>query len=152
MTVVLWIIVAFTAGIVEMCTTALVSVWFAVGAVCAAVAAGLGFSESVQIIAFLLVSALTLTVTFPICKKMRVTKKVPTNADRLIGCIGVITEDVDPIRGKGEVNVCGQRWSVQVRGEDAFAKSGTKVRVEEISGAHLVVTIVDDCEKEREEL
>ena len=151
MAVILWIIIAFAAGVVEMVTTALVSVWFAVGAVCAAIAAGLGFSESVQIIAFLLVSALTLAITFPLCKKMRVVKKVPTNADRLIGHIGVITEEVDPIRAKGEVNVCGQRWSVQVRG-DAFAKIGTKVKVEEISGAHLVVTVVDDNVNESEEV
>ena len=51
MAVIIWIIIALAAGVVEMGTTALVSVWFAVGAVCAAIAAGLGFSESFAIMA-----------------------------------------------------------------------------------------------------
>lgn len=148
MNVVLWIILAIIAGVVEAGTAALVSVWFAVGAVCAAIGAALGFSVVAQWIVFLAISAILLLATLPLCKKLRNKPKNPTNADRLIGKVAVVTEDVDPIEGKGEVKVGGQRWSVQLRG-DGKAKVGDLVVIEEIVGAHLVASLKD--KKERNE-
>lgn len=138
--VILWLAVALIAGIAEAATVALVSVWLAVGAVCAAVAAGIGLNSAVQCIVFLVVSLILLFLTAPMSKKFRRSAKTPTNADRLIGCEGVVIEDIDPIQGKGEVKVKGQIWSAAARGE-GFVKAGAHVTVEEISGAHLVVSV-----------
>ena len=147
--VIVWFIVAAIAGTIEGVTTALVSVWFAVGAICAAIAAWAGISEVFQVLIFLLISAGLLLFTFPICKKFRLgIKKVPTNADRLIDKIGVITEDVDPVMGKGEVTVMGQKWSVNIlNGENA--KCGQEVIIRNISGAHLDAEIVKNDKEEK---
>lgn len=146
--VITWLAAALAAGIIEACTTALVSVWIVIGAVCAAAAAALGVSALAQLLIFLAVSAVLLLLTLPMCKRFRSSKKTATNADMLIGRTGIITEDVNPILGTGEVKVGGKLWSVQIRG-DGKAKIGDIVKVEEIVGAHIVATVISD--KEREE-
>ncbi len=145
MPVVMWLIAALLLGIIEAVTTALVSVWLAIGAVFAAAAAAFGAETSTQLVIFLIVSFILLLCTAQLCKRFRQTKKIPTNADMLIGKTGVIVEDTDPILGKGEVKVGGQTWSVQVRDEQNVS-AGTKVRVEEIAGAHLVVSVINEGE------
>lgn len=151
MAVVIWLTIALIAGIAEAVTISLVSVWFALGAVAAAITASFGFGTLVQVIIFLAVSLILMVFTAPFCKKFRVGEKIPTNADRLIGRVGIITEDVDPLQGKGEVKVDGQVWSVQLR-DNSCAKVGDNVIVEDIVGAHLVVRLNEDgVKKEMEE-
>lgn len=145
MSVILWLVVAFAAGVVEAVTVALVSVWLAIGAVCAAVAAWFGASSGVQCIVFAAVSLVLLVLTAPLCCKFRVQKKTPTNADMLIGSVGVVTEEIDSVQGKGEVKVGGQRWSAQTRDSSRIAE-GETVTIEEIVGAHLVVSVNKDKE------
>lgn len=140
MSVILWLIIAFAAGVVEAATVSLVSVWLAVGAVCAAVAAALGATIMVQSIVFLIISLVLLVLTAPLSKKFREGKKTPTNADRLIGCTAVIVEDIDHIQGKGAVKVMGQEWSARLE-DGSTAQIGEEVIVERISGAHLVVSL-----------
>ena len=147
MNIVIWLILAFVAGIIEAETATLVSVWFCVGAVCAAVGTAFGFSVSAQVITFLVISVLLMLVTLPLCKKFRNNHKSPTNADRLIGEVGLVTEDVDPVLGTGEIKVRGQRWSVQLRG-DGKAKVGDTVKVEDIEGAHIVASLIKESEGE----
>lgn len=137
MNVLIWLVIALAAGIAEACTTALVSVWIVIGAVCAACVSALGGGDSAQTLTFLIVSLVLLIITAPLGKKFRSSKKVPTNADMLIGCIGEITEDVDPVCGKGEVMVKGRRWSVRLVGGKT-AKKGDRVVIRDIVGAHLV--------------
>lgn len=142
MSVILWIIVAFVAAVIEATTVTLVSVWFVVGAVCAAVCAAFGATTTMQCVVFAVVSLVLLILTAPLSARIRNHTKTPTNADRLIGKTGIVTEDIDPLNASGEVKVDGQRWSAQVRG-DGYASAGTTVVVEEIVGAHLVVKITD---------
>ena len=150
MAVVIWLIIALIAGIAEAATVSLISVWFALGAVAAAIAAAFGLGAIAQVIIFLTVSLILMALTAPLCRKFRMGEKTPTNADRLIGRTGIITEDVDHLQGKGEVKVGGQVWSVQVRG-GGRAKVGDNVIVEDIEGAHLVVSLKNDIENKEEE-
>lgn len=145
MNVLIWLVIALTAGIIEACTTALVSVWIVIGAVCAACVSALGGGQTVQILTFLIVSLALLVLTAPLGKKFRNSKKVPTNADMLIGCVGEITEDVDPVCGKGEVIVKGRRWAVRLVGGKA-AKTGDRVVIKDIVGAHLVANFENSGE------
>ena len=147
MSVILWLIIALIAGIVEAVTTALVSVWLAAGAVCAAIAAGFGVSAGVQCVIFAAVSAALLILTLPLCSRFRKSVKQPTNADMLIGCVGVVTEDIDPMQGFGTVKVKGQVWSARANG-NAAVPAGTEVIVREIRGVHLVVDVSEKNESE----
>ena len=107
---VFWIVVLIVSIIAEAATFALVSIWFAFGALGGLIASLCGASEVVQFIVFLVVSGLTLVLTRPAVKKLLPNKAVPTNADLDIGRTAVVIEDVDGISGKGRVKLDGVDW------------------------------------------
>jgi len=53
-----------------------------------------------------------LIATRPLAKKF-VPKTVPLNYDRVIGEVGLVIEEIDPVSGKGQVKVMGQIWSAK---------------------------------------
>lgn len=134
----IWIGFAIVMAVCEAATTQLVSIWFVFGAVAAAVTTIFTPSVFIQLIVFLVVSAISLVVTRPIVKHFRrASSKVSTNADRLIGQTGIVTaEIVDPF-SVGQVKVMGETWSAQ--SEITPVKVGTKVEVLDIEGVRLIV-------------
>lgn len=140
--VAVWLITAVVLGIIESITVALVSIWMAIGAFAAAVFAFFGFGTAVQVLVFAAVSALMLILTAPLSKRFRQSKKVSTNADRLIGQEGVVLRRVDPIENKGQIKVMGQIWSAE--GADGIELDiGEKVIVKAIEGVHVIVGRID---------
>lgn len=134
-----WIIAAVVFGVIEGATVALITVWFAIGAVAAAVAAQLGASVPVQVSVFVVASAILLCVTRPVLKKISVSKPQRTNADRLIGCEALVISPIDGINGAGQVKIAGQVWSAVSENNRPIAE-GEMVTVLRISGVKLVVT------------
>lgn len=135
---VLWIIFLVAMLILEACTTNLVSIWFAAGALGAIAAEYMGAELVWQLVTFVAVSALTLIIARPFIKKYRNTKTVATNADRLIGETGIVTDDIESSKFAGQVNVVGREWSAVTADKSELA-AGTKVKVKAISGVKLVV-------------
>ncbi len=133
-----WVIAAVVFGIIEGATVALVTIWFALGAVAAAVAAQLGLSLVAQAGTFVIVSALFLCVTRPALKKIAVKEPQKTNADRFIGEVGIVTEAIDGINSSGRVKVGGSVWSAVSENGGTIEKD-EKVEVIRISGVKLVV-------------
>ncbi len=136
--VVIWVILAVVLGIIEGATVALVSIWMAISAIIAAVIAACGGTIMLQMLAFICSSALLLLLTFPLTKKFRHKEMEKTNADRLIGSMGMVTEDFNSIEGKGKIKVDGQVWSALYFGEEPL-KIGEKVIVSDIKGVRAVV-------------
>lgn len=137
-----WLVAAVVLGVIEAFTAGLVTIWLVFGALAAWVAAILGLPFLAQIIICLIVSYVLLITTRPIVKKWLTREIVKTNADRLIGEIGVVTEKIDRLEGVGQVKVAGQIWSaVPVDGN--VIESGTRVRIEQIVGVKLVVTQIE---------
>ena len=136
--VIVWLLAAVVFGVAESATVVLVSIWMAVGAVAAAIAAAFGQNLMVQILIFLIVSAILLVLTAPLSRKFRSKKMESTNADRLIGQEGVVLVPIDAIENKGQVKVLGQIWSASA--VDGIAVSqGEKVIVESIEGVRVIV-------------
>ncbi len=133
-----WIIAAVVFGVIEGATVALITIWFALGAIAAAVAAQLGASIPTQVGIFVIVAALFLCLTRPALKKIAVKKPQRTNADRFIGEEGIVLEPIDPINASGSVKVGGQIWSAVSSGGGQIEK-GERVEVLDISGVKLVV-------------
>jgi membrane protein implicated in regulation of membrane protease activity len=137
-----WLVAAIVLGVIEAFTAGLVTIWLVFGALAAWVAAILGLSFVFQLIIFLIVSYIMLITTRPIVKKWLSREIVKTNADRLIGQIGYVTEKINRLEGVGQVKVAGQIWSaVPAAGNEI--EPGTKVRIDEIAGVKLVVTQID---------
>ena len=137
---ILWLaaIVAFIA--VEAATTALVSVWFAVGAAAALLVSLFTNSLAVQFVVFAVVSAVALAVMVPALARRRGEHKPPvTNGSPLtIGKRGTVLRAIQP--GElGRVHVDGLDW--QARAEVTLPQ-GTRCKVLAVDGAILIVAPV----------
>ena len=133
-----WLVIAVVLGIFEAATVALVSIWFAIGAVAAMVPAYFNAPFWVQILVFILVSALCFVFTRPFFKKIIRVNKQPTNVDRLVGQEGVATDDIENIECRGKVFISGLTWSARSETGELIPQ-GAFVTVKKIEGATLVV-------------
>lgn len=138
MPVVVWLCVVVAAALLEMATTQLVSIWFAVGGVGAIIACELNAPVPVQIMVFVVVTALTLVFTRPVAHRALAVKKTSTNADRYIGRIAVVTLAIDNMRGEGQVNVLGSIWTAR-SADGSPIPAGRDVIVVAIDGVKLIV-------------
>lgn len=137
----IWIIFAVFMLICEALTTQLVSIWFVIGGVAAAVTCIFTDNILIQSIVFIVVSLICLIATRPFVKKFNAKKKEPTNSDRLIGRIGIVALDIINSKGEGQVNVDGKIWSAKSDDEREI-KKGANVRITAIEGVKLIVEVI----------
>lgn len=142
MNVVYWLVAAAVFLLVEILTLGLTSIWFVGGALVGALLAALKLPLYLQIGGFAVVSVLLLFLTRPLAQKYLNNRTIRTNAESLIGEIGVVTEPVDNLKGRGQVTVDGQVWTARSFSNEVLLFKGEKVRVEKISGVKLIVTPV----------
>lgn len=133
-----WIVALVAFVIIEALTAQLLTIWFAVGSVAALIAELLGAQVWLQWTVFVAVSAVVLIATRPFVKKLTKQKLQPTNADRCIGEIAIVTEKIDNIAGKGAVKVNGIEWSARTQSGETV-ESGNTVKVIKIDGVKLIV-------------
>lgn len=133
---VLWLFAAGILAIIEAFTLGLTSIWFAGGAVGAAIMAMMGFSLPVQIAVFLLLSVILIAVTRPLARKRLNNRVEKTNVEAIIGQEGMVEEDI-PLHGNGQVRADGKTWTaVSIGGE---IKKGTLVIIKSVRGVTLTV-------------
>ena len=135
---VVWLALMVLLLIVEALTAPLVCIWFALGALAALISALFGAAIWLQVVWFLLVSLLTLWLTRPIAVKYLNSRRVATNADRVVGAEGVVTEDIDNIAGTGAVKLDGKEWTAR-SDSGTNIPSGSVVKVRRIEGVKLIV-------------
>ena len=137
---VIWLVIAIIMLIIEIVTTGLATLWFAVGAIVAMTMDLCGASVTEQIIVMALVSIVCFILCMiwvkPKLETLRKKNVQRTNADRLIGREGIVIVPLDAAEGKGQVKVDGQVWSAKA--EEDF-KEGTKITVKSIEGVKLVI-------------
>lgn len=139
MMVYIWLGILVLMVIVELLTTQLVTIWFAVGALVSFFLALFGVEQIwIQILAFLIVSAAALAVTRPLVRKTLKRKTEPTNADMVIGKTAIVTEKIDNIAGTGLVKVGGTVWSARTA-DQSVIEEAQEVEVQEIQGVKLMV-------------
>ena len=90
----IWVIAFLGLLLVEFITVGLVSIWFAVGALGALITSFITESVLIQTIVFVIVSVVTLFVTKPLMKKLKITNYEPTNSDRVIGKVVEVTKEI----------------------------------------------------------
>lgn len=125
--------------IVEGVTAGLASIWFAVGALAALIAALLHAPLWLQIVLFFVVSIVTLILTRPLARKYINGRRQATNADRILGMTGRVTETVDNIAGTGAVHVDGKYWTARTA-DGSIIPEGALVRADAIEGVKLIVS------------
>ncbi len=139
MMVYVWLGILIAAVVLEIATSQIVSIWFAIGALAAFITALVGVEQLwIQIIVFVVVSAIAVAVTRPLVKKMINKKAEPTNADMVIGKTGLVTEKIDNLAPSGLVKVNGSIWTAR-SADDSVIEENEKVIIKEISGVKLLV-------------
>mgnify|MGYP005779794619 CR=1 FL=1 len=134
-----WLVALIVFAVGEAVTVGLTSVWFALGSLGALIVSGLGFGIWPQVIVFVVLSAVSMALIRPIAKKILAPHYAPTNADRVIGTTGLVTEAIDNIEGRGQVNLSGQIWSARSSQPDGVIPAGQEVKVLKIRGVKVIV-------------
>ena len=134
-----WLAALIVFGGGEAVTVGLTSIWFALGSLGALIVSGLGFGFWPQFITFVALSAVAMALLRPIAQKLLKPNYSATNADRVIGTTGLVTEEIDNIAGKGLVNLAGQIWSARSSQTDGSIPAGQEVRVLKIQGVKVIV-------------
>ena len=134
-----WLAALIVFGVGEAVTVGLTSIWFALGSLGALIVSGLGFGFWPQFITFVALSAVAMALLRPIAQKLLKPNYSATNADRVIGTTGLVTEEIDNIAGKGLVNLAGQIWSARSSQTDGSIPAGQEVRVLKIQGVKVIV-------------
>lgn len=136
---IVWLVAMVALLIVEALVPGLVSIWFAIGALAALIAALLHAPLWLQIVWFLAVSVATLVLTRPLAQKFVNSRTQPTNADALIGRDCVVTESIDNLAGTGAVKIDGKVWTARSENENARFAAGDVVTAVRIEGVKLIV-------------
>ena len=130
-----WLIVIILLTILEVITVNLVSIWFIASAIVSLILSFIIDSFYVEFCVFVCLGLILMLLTRPYLVKKLSKKKVPTNLDRVIGMVGIVTEEITRFK-IGEVRVDGKKWSAI---SDEKIKVDEKVTIEGIDGVKLVV-------------
>ena len=138
-----WLVLFVVLALFELATVNLVSIWFSLGALITTFVSLATDNVMVHLAVFTISSIILVLLTKPFVKKLKKRDVIPTNLDRVIGKVGVVTETIvkDDI---GEVKVLGKKWSAY---SDKEIKENSKVKVLSINGVKLKVEEIKESDK-----
>ncbi|MGW3139843.1 NfeD family protein [Streptomyces sp. NPDC001139] len=133
-----WLVGAAALGIPLVVTAMPEFGMLAVGAVAAAVFAGLGFGVVAQVLSFVVVSVALIAVVRPIALRHSTQRpQLATGVDALKGKQAVVLERVDGSGGR--IKLAGEVWSARALDTERAYEVGQEVDVVEIEGATAIV-------------
>ena len=136
---IVWFLLMLLFIFVEANTVAVVSAWFAVGALTAMFVSLLGGQLWLQVTLFFTVSAALLLSLRPMVRKYFTPKLVKTNVDSVIGLCGPVTERIDNLASCGQVKLGAMFWSARSTSGQPI-EAGTVIRVDRIEGVKVFVS------------
>lgn len=132
----LWLAIAAGVILLDILTSNFLFVWFAVGAFAAMIADGFGLAIGIQIVIFLLINLITVSIGYPIVRKRYKAgaKRVPLMEEEYIGRSFIAKEDIER---HGRVRIDGIYWGTINYGEKI--NQGEKFKITSIEGIKLVI-------------
>lgn len=135
-----WAIVLIVTIVLEICTMQLTSIWFSLGALISMIVSLFNGSFPLQLTIFIIISVLSLILTRPLIKKIKV-KTQPTNHELNVGKIAIVIETINKANQTGRVSLDGVNWSAVTETFEPI-NVGSRVVVEKVDGAKLWVSKV----------
>ena len=136
---IMWLILLACFLVVEAITVGLTTIWFAGGALVAAIASGLGVGILIQWVLFLVISLVLLIFTRPLAVRY-MNKGVPkTNVNSLIGERAVVIQKINNLEQTGQVRINDIEWTARTADDGEEIPTGAVVEIEEIRGVKLIV-------------
>lgn len=136
---IIWLGILAVLLVIEGLTTALTTIWFAGGALVAAIAAGLGFGIVPQLLLFFFVSLILLFFTRPAAMKLLNKNTEKTNVDSLLGKSAVVIQQINNLAGTGQVRINDIEWMARTSDESVTIPVDTVVEIKEVHGVRLIV-------------
>lgn len=135
----IWGVIIALAIILEAATNQLLSIWFVFSGLLVFVLSLCGISLVYQIIIFAIFSFVLLIFTKPLVKKLMRFKKEDTNLGRVMNKQAVVIQDIDNLKGTGQVSIEGNVWSAKSIDNNVCIAKDEIVIVKDIQGVKLLV-------------
>ena len=139
----IWLAIFVVMVIIEASGPALVSIWFAAGAL---VALGISFIPGatwwIQLIVFIVVSVVTLLVVRPISKKYFKRNTIKSNIDTIVGKKGLVLEDISFLQ-PGSCKIGDVVWTAIPSDEKDKIYKDEVIEVVAVNGNKLIVKKVE---------
>ena len=140
---IVWLVLLVLMIIIEAAGPALVSVWFAVGALVSMIVSFIPkVPWWVEVIIFFAVSLISFFAIRPILRKRMKRDVIQSNVDSLVGKSGKVNEDIVPLEG-GEVKINDVIWRANSL-DDTLIPKDSVVEVVSINGNKLIVKKVEE--------
>jgi membrane protein implicated in regulation of membrane protease activity len=134
--IIMWTLISVAALIIDILTSSFFFSGFTIGGIFALIAKVSGYGTMVQVIVFIIVSALAIVIEFVWLRK-KIKKTIPKTLRMEEEYVGKIMTAEDDIGDRGRIKVQGIYWTVQNEG-DRISK-GDKVKIIGIKGNKLVI-------------
>ena len=136
---IMWLILLACFLVVEAITVGLTTIWFAGGALVAAIASGLGAGILIQWVLFLVISLVLLIFTRPLAVRY-MNKGVPkTNVNSLIGERAVVIQKINNLEQSGQVRINDIEWMARTSSDEVPRPEHAIVTIEDVQGVKLIV-------------
>ena len=136
--VIIWLAAIVIFVVIEAVTVQLLCIWFAASALIALIFALFKTPEYVQVIVFVICTAVLLIFTRPVVRRLMKGQKTHTNADRILGMTAIVVREINNDMAEGQVKVSNQIWSARSLNGDMLPVN-TKVVVHSIEGVKAIV-------------
>ena len=136
---IMWLILLACFLVVEAITVGLTTIWFAGGALVAAIASGMGAGTLMQWLLFLIISLVLLIFTRPLAMRY-MNKGVPkTNVNSLIGERAVVIQKINNLEQTGQVRINDIEWMARTSSDEVTIPEHAIVTIEDVQGVKLIV-------------
>jgi len=118
-----WLIISGLFLVLEMITVGFLVFWLAIGALFAMLVSFFTSNLIIQTTVFVISSIGLIFLTKPLVKKLNKTDDtIATNAYSVIGKKAIVTQDIDPTLGYGQIKVNGETWSAKTISDNIIPK------------------------------
>ncbi|MBD5444667.1 MAG: NfeD family protein [Lachnospiraceae bacterium] len=136
---IVWLVLLVILIVIELITMGLTTIWFAGGALAAALVSIPETPIVLQVIVFLIVSLVLLFFTRPVAVKYFNKDRVRTNIEGMIGRQAIVVSEINNVEGIGQVNTGGMEWSARSSYHNVVLPVGAVVTVLGVDGVKLIV-------------
>ena len=135
----MWLIVLAVFLVIEAITVGLTTIWFAGGALAAAIAAGSGMGIVPQLLLFFCVSLVLLFFTRPAALKLMRKDTEKTNVEGLLGKKAVVIQKINNLAQTGQVRINDIEWMARTSDDSVTIPVDTVVIIKAVHGVKLIV-------------
>lgn len=140
----IWLGILAVLLLIEAITAGLTTIWFAGGALVAAITAYCGGGIVLQLALFLAVSLILLIFTRPVAVRYMNHNVEKTNAESLLGKKAIVIESIDNLAQTGHVKIRDIEWMARTSDDSVKIPENAVVEIEEIHGVKLIVKEVKE--------